>query len=103
MITTLDNNVGQDAQPKATMAILLSHNVQSIQFLLVVIEKHIFYSYAKLFHINAVVIEMKAIHCKMLKWAFFPIRGAKRPHPFGTKRPDMGQNHHFFINNGHNQ
>ena len=30
----------------------------------------------------------------MLKWAFYPILGAKRPHPFGTKRPEMGQNGH---------
>ena len=31
----------------------------------------------------------------MLKWAFYPILGAKRPHPFGTKRPEMGQNGHY--------
>ena len=54
----------QDAQPKqlCLLTIILSHNAQSIQFVLVVIEKHIFYSYAKLFDINAVVIEMKVIY-----------------------------------------
>ena len=59
------------------------------------IEKHIFYSYEKLFDINAVVIEIKAIYRKMLKWAVLPILGAKRPQPFGTKRPEMGQNGHY--------
>ena len=33
----------------------------------------------------------------MLKWAFYPILGAKRPHPFGTKRPEMGQNGHYGV------
>ena len=85
------------------MSIILSHDVQGTQCLLVVIEKHIFYIYEKIFDINAVVIEIKAIYWKMLKWAFYPILGAKRHTHLGQnarkwgKIVIMGQNAQYGI------
>ena len=100
----------------AIMSIILSHNVQSIQFVLVVIEKRIFYSCATLFDINAVVIEMKGIYWKTLKWAFCPIPGCKTPTliwdktpgnvakwPLWGKTPQYGTKTSFLHTNRHNQ
>ena len=61
----------------------------------------------KLFDINDVVIEI--IKANILKNVKVGVLRAKRPHPFGTTRPEMGQNGHygakppFLHNNGHNQ